>query len=70
MVVVSGADRGRMSAALEEVADRVRRQPDLFDRLFYKVDLRALHNRALLFLPPEEIAVDPATTSTATWGCC
>ena len=56
VAVVRGSDRGRMIAALEQVADRLRRQPALFDRLFYKADLRALHDRALLMLPREEIA--------------
>jgi hopanoid biosynthesis associated RND transporter like protein HpnN len=58
VVVVRGsgpAARARMTAALEALADKVRRQPALFDRLFYKVDLRHLSNRALLFLPPEKI---------------
>jgi hopanoid biosynthesis associated RND transporter like protein HpnN len=59
VVVVRGsgpAARVRMTAALEALAGKVRREPDLFDRLFYKVDLRHLSNRALLFLPPEKIA--------------
>jgi hopanoid biosynthesis associated RND transporter like protein HpnN len=51
VVVVQGAQRPRMEAALESLADRVRAQPQLFDRLFYKVDLRPLCSRALLFLP-------------------
>jgi uncharacterized protein len=55
VVVVKGSDRARMIAALEQVADRVRSQPNLFDRLFYKADLRTLHDRALLMLPLEEI---------------
>jgi hopanoid biosynthesis associated RND transporter like protein HpnN len=55
VVVVRGTDRARMEAALEALAGRVRSRPELFDRLFYKVDLRALHNRALLFLPVTEI---------------
>ena len=55
VAVVRGSDRGRMIAALEQTADRVRRRPDLFDRLFYKADLRSLHDRALLMLPKEEI---------------
>jgi uncharacterized protein len=55
VVVVKGADRPRMEKALEELAARVQERPDLFDRLFYKVDLRSLRNRALLFLPVEEI---------------
>jgi hopanoid biosynthesis associated RND transporter like protein HpnN len=55
VVVVEGADRARMVAAVEHLAAAVRRQPGLFDRLFYKVDLRHLRNRALLFLPSDQI---------------
>ncbi len=55
VVVVKGSERGRMVAALEQVADRIRQQPTLFDRLFYKADLRPLHNRALMMLPLEQI---------------
>ncbi|MBY0526187.1 MAG: MMPL family transporter [Gemmataceae bacterium] len=55
VVCVQGGDRKRMELALDSVAARVREQPQLFDRLFYKVDLRGLHNRALLFLPVEQI---------------
>ena len=55
VVVVKGTDRPRMEKALEQLAARVQERPDLFDRLFYKVDLRSLRNRALLFLPAEEI---------------
>src|SRR5947209_18469026 len=55
VAVVKGRDRTRMRQALELLADRVRDRPDLFDRLFYKVDLRGLRDRALLFLTPREI---------------
>jgi hopanoid biosynthesis associated RND transporter like protein HpnN len=55
VVVVKGADPKRMEQALEAVADEVRGQPQLFDRLFYKVDLRLLRDRALLFLRPDQI---------------
>src|SRR5262245_58747776 len=55
VVVVRGGDRQRMKDALDALAGRVRQQPERFDRLFYRVDLRGLHNRALLFLPPEQI---------------
>jgi hopanoid biosynthesis associated RND transporter like protein HpnN len=55
VVVVKGADRPRMEKALEALAARVQARPDLFDRLFYKVDLRSLRNRALMFLSTEEI---------------
>lgn len=56
VVVVKGSDRGRMRAALDTLAARVQEQPDHFDRLFYKVDLGSIRNRALLFLPAEQIA--------------
>ncbi len=44
-----------MRQALDALADKIRDRPDLFDRLFWKVDLRGLRNRALLFLSTEEI---------------
>src|SRR5262249_13333494 len=55
VAVVQGKDRRQMERALDALAERVRQRPELFDRLFYKVDLRALRNRALLFLSAEEI---------------
>jgi hopanoid biosynthesis associated RND transporter like protein HpnN len=55
VVVVQGGDRQRMRQALEALAAEVRRQPRLFDRLFYKVDLQQLRDRALLYLPTEQI---------------
>jgi hopanoid biosynthesis associated RND transporter like protein HpnN len=56
VVVVQGRHETRMKAALDDVARRVRGRTDLFDRLFYQVDLRPLKPRALLMLPAEEIA--------------
>jgi hopanoid biosynthesis associated RND transporter like protein HpnN len=55
VVVVQGEDRARMRLALDELAAQIRRQPALFDRLFYRVDARDLRNRALLYLPTEQI---------------
>jgi uncharacterized protein len=55
VVVVRGGDRRRMEQALDALAGRVGQRPELFDRLFYKVDLRPLRNRALLFLSTAEI---------------
>jgi hopanoid biosynthesis associated RND transporter like protein HpnN len=55
VVVVQGSDRPAMERALETLAGKLQRQPALFDRLFYKVDLRSLHNRALLFLPTAQV---------------
>src|SRR5436309_2116449 len=53
VVVVKGGDRAAMCAALDALAEQVAAEPALFDRLFYKVDLRPLHSRALLLAPPE-----------------
>ncbi|MFO0968804.1 MAG: MMPL family transporter [Gemmataceae bacterium] len=55
VVVVEGNDRTQMEVALERIAGLVRERPDHFDRLFYKADLGALKDRALLFLPAEQI---------------
>jgi hopanoid biosynthesis associated RND transporter like protein HpnN len=55
VVVVQGEDRARMQQALDALAGRVAAQPQLFDRLFYKVNLQSLRDRALLFLPVPEI---------------
>jgi hopanoid biosynthesis associated RND transporter like protein HpnN len=58
VVVVQGdgpASHPKMFAALEALASKIHAHPDCFDRLFYKVDLRHLSNRALLFLSLSEI---------------
>src|SRR6516165_7048396 len=55
VVVVQGDNRPQMEEALEALASEIGRQGSQFDRLFYKVDLRPLHRRALLFLPSEQI---------------
>jgi hopanoid biosynthesis associated RND transporter like protein HpnN len=55
VVVVKGSYRAEMERGLEALAGEIQKQPALFDRLFYKVDLRPLDNRALLFLPAEQI---------------
>jgi hopanoid biosynthesis associated RND transporter like protein HpnN len=55
VVVLQGSDRARLRDALEGLADGIRGEPGLFDRLFYKADLRSLRNRALLFLPADQL---------------
>lgn len=55
VVVVRGRDRAKMQAALDATARRIQAHPDLFDRLFYRVDLGCLQDRALLFLPVDRI---------------
>lgn len=55
VVVVQGGDRAQMRRAIDAVADRIAHEPGLFDRVFHRVDLRGLRNRALLYLPAEQI---------------
>ena len=55
VAVIEGPNRAAILPALEELASRVQKQPEHFDRLFYQVDLRSLQDRALLFLPSEQI---------------
>ncbi|MFO0878477.1 MAG: MMPL family transporter [Gemmataceae bacterium] len=55
VVVVQGGDRDRKKAALDAVAEQLRTHPTLFDRLFYKVDLRGVRGRALLLAPLDQV---------------
>src|SRR5205809_724744 len=55
VVVVEGTNRDEMKAAIDAVAERVQQRPDLFDRVFHRVDLRGIHDRALLFLPTDQL---------------
>lgn len=55
VVVAEGTDGDRMTAALDAVAEKVKQRPDLFDRVFHRVDLRHLKDRALLHLPPDQL---------------
>src|SRR5262245_3521611 len=55
VVVVQGADREAMKRALDAVALRLGERPELFDRVFYKVDLRHLRNRALMLAPFDQL---------------
>jgi hypothetical protein len=55
VVVVEGTDRDQMARALDAVAARLQARPDLFDRVFYRVDLRHLRDRGLLYLPLDQL---------------
>lgn len=56
VVVVEGGTRERRRAAIERLAGVIGRQPHLFERLFWKVDLANLRSRALLFMPADQLA--------------
>ena len=53
--VVEGGTEKRMQAAIDSLALSLRSHPEHFDRVFEKVDLRPLRNRALLYLSSEEL---------------
>ncbi len=55
VAVLKGPSRERLTPILEELADEIRKEPERFDRLFYKVDLGHLQNRSLLYLPSQQI---------------
>src|SRR5207245_481705 len=55
VVVLRGDDRAKMEKVLDELAAEIESRPESFERLFYKVDLRPLHSRALLFLPTDQV---------------
>src|SRR5262249_18461812 len=55
VVVVEGRDRPAMEQALDTIAAKVKQQPERFDRVFHKADLRHLHDRAMLYLPKAEL---------------
>lgn len=55
IVVAEGTDPQALRAALDDVAGRLRCRSDLFDRVFHRVDLAPLRDRALLYLSPEEL---------------
>lgn len=55
VVVVEGHDPVQMMLAIDTLAEKVKQHPEQFDRVFYKVDLAALRDRALLYLPTQKI---------------
>lgn len=55
IVVVHGNQRADMEKVLDELAVEIEQRPQSFERLFYRVDLRPLHGRSLLFLPTDDI---------------
>jgi hopanoid biosynthesis associated RND transporter like protein HpnN len=55
VVVVQGREHERMKTAIDAIAGQLGGQPELFDRIFYKADLRHLRNRALMLAPMEQL---------------
>jgi uncharacterized protein len=55
IVVIRGGERAKMIAAADTVAAKLSEYPQLFDRVFHRVDLRNLYPRSLYFLPEEQL---------------
>ena len=56
VVAVRGPDAASMTRAADAAAAKLASRPDLFDRVFHRVDLRGLRSRALLHLGETELA--------------
>jgi hopanoid biosynthesis associated RND transporter like protein HpnN len=55
VVVVRGGDTAQKKSVVDDLAQSVATKPELFDRLFYRADLTVLKNRALLYLPTDQL---------------
>ncbi len=55
VVVVKDGQRHEKIAALESIAAHIQKHPQQLDRLFYKIDLRHVRDRALLYLPFDQL---------------
>jgi uncharacterized protein len=54
-VLVIRGDSSRAKLAADRVAGELSKQPDQFDRVFHRVDLRALHSRSLYHLSAADL---------------
>jgi hopanoid biosynthesis associated RND transporter like protein HpnN len=55
VIVVEGNQVKSMKSALEALAGAIRKEPTQFDRLFYKVDLTSIRDRALMLMPKAQL---------------
>ncbi|MCX8138945.1 MAG: MMPL family transporter [Gemmataceae bacterium] len=76
VIVITGANPARQKEAADAVAARLTARPELFDRVFYRVDLRPLQYRALLYLSVPELEqlwesirhLEPLLGEQGRWG--
>ena len=57
VAVIESEDREKNRQFVERLAARLRNEPDVFRDVFYKGDLTELGDKALLFIPDEELAL-------------
>ena len=55
LVAVEGDDLDRMKRFITELADRLRKEPDWFEDLFYRIDTASLEGKKLLYLSEDEL---------------
>ncbi|MHB8899295.1 MAG: MMPL family transporter, partial [Thermoguttaceae bacterium] len=55
VVVVQGKDSGTLEPVIEEVAAELRRSPECFRWLFYKVETETLYSKGLYYLEPQQL---------------
>jgi hypothetical protein len=55
VVVVEGESPGDVQAAIDDLGAAMASQPDLFDRVLYRIDLAHLRPRSLQYLSPQEL---------------
>lgn len=55
VVLVRGGDQAARDTAVDQIAERLHGDSAHFDRVFARVDLTGLRNRALLYLPVEDL---------------
>ncbi|HID21044.1 MAG TPA: hypothetical protein EYP14_01400, partial [Planctomycetaceae bacterium] len=63
VVVVESEDPVVVRATLDDIAERLRREPELFEQVLYKVDLRPLRRKGLQYLSPDQLEVVAARLS-------
>src|SRR5262249_53008427 len=56
LIVVRAERRSDLTEAIDDVAARLKAEPQLFESVFYRRDLSALKGKALHYLPPAELA--------------
>ena len=57
VVETATADKSQIQSALDQIADRLQRQPDYFRDVLYRIDQRQLRSKGLQFLSPRDLRV-------------
>ena len=55
VVVIEGTDRAAIQAAAEDIGPRLTAEPELFSRVFYRIEPGVLQGKSLQYLTPREL---------------